>query len=105
MSEDYEKDDRIQPFIVNKDPSILLNDEDTPWLRQYHNEGHTSRESSLLCPLNISWCSIVCNRYYCAITVMVALYLVFLLFDGGIISRILMSSSTLVFKSVSFEII
>jgi len=37
MSEDYEKDDKIQPFIVNKDPSILLNDKDTPWLRQDHN--------------------------------------------------------------------
>jgi hypothetical protein len=30
ISEDYEKDDRIQPFTVNKDPSILINDEDTP---------------------------------------------------------------------------
>jgi len=29
MSEDYKKDDRIQPITVNKDPSILLNDEDT----------------------------------------------------------------------------
>jgi hypothetical protein len=30
MLEDYERDDRIPPFIVNNDPSILLNDEDTP---------------------------------------------------------------------------
>jgi hypothetical protein len=30
MSEDYKKDDRIPPFTVNKDPSIQLNDEDTP---------------------------------------------------------------------------
>ena len=30
ISEDYEKDDRIPPFTVNKDPSIQLNDEDTP---------------------------------------------------------------------------
>ena len=87
---------------MNKDPSILLNDEDTPWLRQDHNQGTYVKESSLLCPLNISWCSIVCNRYYCAIIVMVALYLVFSVFDGGIMSCILMSS---VFKSVSFEII
>ena len=35
--EDYEKDDRIPPFTVNKDPSIQLNDEDTPWLRRNHN--------------------------------------------------------------------
>ena len=39
MSDDYERDDRIPPFIVNKDPSILLNNEDTPWLRQDHNQG------------------------------------------------------------------
>ena len=32
MLGDYERDDRIPPFIVNKDPSILLNNEDTPWL-------------------------------------------------------------------------
>jgi hypothetical protein len=37
MSEDYERDDRIPPFIVNNDPGILLNDEDTPWLRRDHN--------------------------------------------------------------------
>ena len=39
MSEEYEKDDRIPPFKVNKDPSILVNDEDTPWLRSDHNQG------------------------------------------------------------------
>jgi len=39
MSGDYERDDRIPPFIVNKDPSILLNNEDNPWLRQDHNQG------------------------------------------------------------------
>ena len=39
MSEEYEKDDRIPPFKVNKDPSILVNDEDTPWLRHDHNQG------------------------------------------------------------------
>ena len=39
MSKDYEKDDRILPFKVNKDPSILVNDEDTLWLRCDHNQG------------------------------------------------------------------
>ena len=39
MSEEYEKDDRIPPFKVNKDPSILVNNEDTPWLRSDHNQG------------------------------------------------------------------
>jgi hypothetical protein len=33
MSEDYNKFDEISPFRVNIDPSILLNKEDTPWLR------------------------------------------------------------------------
>jgi hypothetical protein len=39
MSENYEKNDGILPFTVNSDPSILLNDEDTPWLRRDHNQG------------------------------------------------------------------
>jgi hypothetical protein len=39
MSEDYEKNGGILPFIVNSDPSILLGDEDTPWLRCDHNQG------------------------------------------------------------------
>ena len=37
MLEDYEKNDGIPPFIVNSDLSILLNSEDTPWLRCDHN--------------------------------------------------------------------
>ena len=39
MSGDYERGDRIPIFKVNKDPSILLNNEDTPWLRDDHNQG------------------------------------------------------------------
>ena len=39
MSGDYERDDRIPLFKVNKDPSILLNNEDTQWLRVDHNQG------------------------------------------------------------------
>ena len=39
MSEDYEKNYRIPPFIVNSDPSILLNNEDTSWLQCDHNQG------------------------------------------------------------------
>ena len=34
MSEDYEKFHEIAPFTVNTDPSIMLNDEDCPWLRR-----------------------------------------------------------------------
>ena len=32
MSEDYNKFHEIPPFKVKTDPSILLNDEDSPWL-------------------------------------------------------------------------
>ena len=39
MSEDYEKNDGIPPFTVNSDPSILLNNEDTPWLRRDYDQG------------------------------------------------------------------
>jgi len=39
MSGDYERDDRIPPFKVNKDPSILLNNEDTLLLRDDNNQG------------------------------------------------------------------
>ena len=34
MSEDYNKFVEISPFKVNIDPSILLNNEDAPWLRR-----------------------------------------------------------------------
>ena len=34
MSEDYEKFHEIPPFKVKVDPSILINDEDYPWLRR-----------------------------------------------------------------------
>ena len=33
MSEDYSKFDEIPPFTVKTDPTIVLNDEDAPWLR------------------------------------------------------------------------
>ena len=38
MSEDYNKFHEIPPFKVNIDPSIKLNDEDCPWLRDTHEE-------------------------------------------------------------------
>ena len=34
MSVDYNKFHEIPPFTVKTDPSILLNDEDSPWLRR-----------------------------------------------------------------------
>jgi hypothetical protein len=39
MSKDYEKFDEIPPFTVKTDPSILLNDEDSPWLWRNHKQG------------------------------------------------------------------
>ena len=39
MSEDYNKFDEIPPFTVNTDPSIMLNDEDYPWLRRSQKKG------------------------------------------------------------------
>jgi hypothetical protein len=50
MSEDYEKDERIPPFCVAKDPSILLAAEDTPWLRNDHNQGHYVRKKFTTVP-------------------------------------------------------
>ena len=44
MSEDYNKFDEIPPFTVNTDPSIVLNDEDCPWLRRNQKKGtHTKK--------------------------------------------------------------
>jgi hypothetical protein len=37
MSVDYNKFYEILPFKVKTDPSILLNDEDSPWLRPRRN--------------------------------------------------------------------
>jgi hypothetical protein len=50
MLEDYEKNDGFSPFAVNCDPSILLNDEDTPWLRQDHKQGTYVRKKVIGVP-------------------------------------------------------
>jgi hypothetical protein len=44
MSEDYEKFDEIPPFTVKTDPSILLNDEDYPWLRRNKQGTHAKKK-------------------------------------------------------------
>ena len=46
MSEDYEKFHEIPPFRVKTDPSILLNDEDSPWLRRNHKQGTNTQKKS-----------------------------------------------------------
>ena len=44
MSEDYEKFHEISPFRVKTDPSILLNDEDYPWLRRKKQRKHVKKQ-------------------------------------------------------------
>ena len=50
MSEDYEKNDGIPPFTVNGDPSILLNNEDTPWLQRDYNQGTYVKKKFIAVP-------------------------------------------------------
>jgi hypothetical protein len=50
MSKDYEKNDGIPPFIVNNNPSILLNNEDTSWLRRDHNQGTYVKKKFIVVP-------------------------------------------------------
>jgi hypothetical protein len=50
MSEDYERNVQIPPFIVKKDPNIMLNDEDTPWLRQDYNQGSYIKKKFTVVP-------------------------------------------------------
>jgi hypothetical protein len=44
MSRDYEKFDEIPPFAVKTDPSIMLNDEDCPWLRRNNQGTHAKKK-------------------------------------------------------------
>ena len=39
MSEDYDKFHEIPPFAVNTDPTTLLINEDSPWLRRNYEQG------------------------------------------------------------------
>ena len=50
MLGDYERNDRIPPFKVNKDQSILLNSEDTPWSRDDHNQGSYVKKKFTVVP-------------------------------------------------------
>jgi len=50
ISEDYERDDRITPFNVTKDLSILINVEDTPWLHQAHDQGTYVKKKITIVP-------------------------------------------------------
>ena len=44
MSEDYNRFDEIPSFTVKTDPSILLNNEDAPWLRRNHKHGKYAKK-------------------------------------------------------------
>jgi hypothetical protein len=50
ISEDYEKNDGIPLFTINNDPSILLNNEDTPWLWRDHNQGTYVKKKFIAIP-------------------------------------------------------
>ena len=50
MSEDYNKFDEIPPFKVKADPSIPLNDEDSPWLRRNQKKGSTYAKKKKFIP-------------------------------------------------------
>jgi hypothetical protein len=45
MSEDYNKFDDIPPFKVKTDPSIILNNEDCPWLRRNQKKGKRKKKT------------------------------------------------------------
>jgi hypothetical protein len=45
MSEDYNKFDDIPPFKVKIDPSIILNNEDCPWLRRSQKKGKQTKKT------------------------------------------------------------
>jgi hypothetical protein len=45
MSEDYNKFDDIPPFKVKIDPSIILNNEDCPWLRRSKKKGKRTKKT------------------------------------------------------------
>jgi hypothetical protein len=50
ISEDYEKNDVIPLFTINNDPSILLNNEDIPWLWRHHNQGTYVKKKFIAIP-------------------------------------------------------
>ena len=45
MSEDYNKFDDIPPFKVKTDPTIVLNNEDSPWLRRNQKKGKLTKKT------------------------------------------------------------
>ena len=58
MLEDYEKFHEIAPFTMNIDPTILLNDENFPWLRRKgthaNKKFYTPRSHSGMWPASLS---------------------------------------------------
>ena len=68
MSEEYEKFHEIPPFNVKADPSILINDEDYPWLRR-NKQTTQAKKKWRLSPATIMMITCqLCNRrvwYHC----------------------------------------
>ena len=54
MSKDYEKFHEIPPFKVKADPSILINDEDYPWLGAI-SKWHKQKKSEDFLPQLLWW--------------------------------------------------
>ena len=50
--EDYDQFNDLPPFSIKVDPSILLSNEDTPYLRRDHNQGTFVKRRIINVPLN-----------------------------------------------------
>ena len=51
-SEDFDRFDDRPPFLVDVDPSILLSEEDAPYLRRDHDQGTFVKRKIINVPLN-----------------------------------------------------
>ena len=68
MSEDYEKFHEIPSFKVKADPSILINDEDYPWLRRNKQMTQAKKKWRLFSATIMMIPCQLCNRrvwYHC----------------------------------------
>ena len=52
ISEDYDQFDDLPPFLVKVDPSILLAQEDAPYLRHDHKQGTFVKRNVINVPLD-----------------------------------------------------
>jgi len=71
MSEDYNKFDDIPPFKVKTDPSIILNNEDCPWLRCNQKKWKHTKKTQKTSLIGIITCVSQYENHFC---VMMLLY-------------------------------